>query len=305
MNLIQITETCFYFQGVVNIGYVNHGDEGLLIDAGIDKTTMKKIIKKLEEHQYPITHLYITHAHTDHFGGASYLQTTKQVHTMAPELEEAILRYPILEPIYLFQGNTPLQEMRNKFLEGEAIAVNEVLTEGTYTIDGFTFSIIGFPGHSENQMGILIDDILYCGDAYFGMEQLHKHKIPYIVDAEQTLQSLEKLKTIQCSGAVPGHGVYETKFIETVNQNITYHSEILDSIHVIFDVREGALSHEKLIRAMCDRWKVTITHVSAWLLYRTAITAYLTKLVKDQNVTIQIQDNTLTFDKNNQKIEEG
>ncbi|QOR68829.1 MBL fold metallo-hydrolase [Cytobacillus suaedae] len=295
MEFIKLSDTCYYFQAAVNIGYINHCNEGLLIDAGLDKSTMKKVMKKLDEEGLPITHLYITHAHADHFGGANFLQQARKIFTIAPVLEEAILRNPILEPIYLFQGNTPLNELRNKFLEGEAITVDKVISEGTYKVDGFDFTAISFPGHSENQMGILIDHLLYCGDAYFSEEQLKKHKIPYIVDADQTLKSLEKLKTIKCDGAIPGHGIFEEDFNDTVVKNIDYHLSILSSVTEVFKKAGDSLSHEEVVKAMCDKWNVQLTHLSGFLLYRTAVTAYLTKMIRDDELTTQIENNTLVF----------
>lgn len=295
LEFLKLSETCYYFHSAVNIGYVKHDNEGMLIDAGLDKSTMKKVLKRLDDEGLPITHLYITHAHADHFGGAAYLQASRKIYTIAPELEEAILRNPILEPIYLFQGNTPLDELRNKFLEGEAITVDKVVTEGTYCVDGFEFTSISFPGHSENQMGILIDNLMYCGDAYFSEEQLLKHKIPFIVDAGQTLKSLEKIRTINCFGAVPGHGTFEQGFNDTVSKNIDYHLRILESAKEILQDGEGSQSHEEMVKMMCSKWNVDLTHLSGFLLYRTAITAYLIKLVKDGVATMQIENNTLTF----------
>jgi glyoxylase-like metal-dependent hydrolase (beta-lactamase superfamily II) len=295
LEFIKLTDTCYYFHAAVNIGYVKNGKQGMLIDAGLDKSSMKKVLKKLDEQELPITHLYITHAHADHFGGAAYLQEVREIFTIAPTLEEAILQNPVLEPIYLFQGNTPLEELRNKFLEGQSIEVDKVINEGTYNVDGFEFTSIAFPGHSENQMGILIDTILYCGDAYFSEEQLKKHKIPYIVDAERTLQSLEKIKTIICEGVVPGHGVFENDFLSTVNTNINYHHAVLKSAKEELQAEGNSKSHEDMVKRMCTRWDLELTHLSGFLLYRTAVTAYLTKLVKDGEVIIEIKNNTLVF----------
>ncbi|MDX8366676.1 MBL fold metallo-hydrolase [Cytobacillus sp. IB215665] len=295
MKLCNIQHDCYYFHAAVNIGYVKAGDQGLLIDAGLDKSTIKKVIKELDKEQLPLTHLFITHAHADHFGGAAHLQKTKDVFTMAPPIEEAILRYPILEPIYLFQGNHPLPEMRNKFLEGEAIRVDQVLNEGNHEIGAFTFECISFPGHSENQMGIKINEILYCGDAYFSLEQLQKHKIPYIVDCQHTINTLEKCLTIDCYGVVPGHGEFETAYQRTIRGNIVYHHQILDWMSDYFKLKEAGVSHEELVRDACEAWEISLPFVSSWMLYRTAITAYATKLVKDDLVELSIKDFALSF----------
>ncbi|WP_226670715.1 MBL fold metallo-hydrolase [Metabacillus litoralis] len=298
MNFIQITDCCYYFHGAVNIGYIKSGQKGMLIDAGIDKGTMKKIVKILKEHEMFVTHLFVTHAHADHYGGAAYLQETENIYTYAPYLESAILRNPILEPLYLFQGNSPLPEMRNKFLEGKPIVVDEEVKEGTYHFGETQFECIALPGHSMNQLGLLINGVLYAADSYFSEEQLHKHKIPFIIDAKDTLNSLNGLKNIDCIGAVPGHGIYETAFQKTVDTNIMYHNTILESIlNLINNQNETGITHEDLVSQVCKTWAVNLNNVSMWMLFRTAITAYVTFLVKEEKVKLFIDDNKLCFKK--------
>ncbi|MRX71913.1 MBL fold metallo-hydrolase [Bacillus lacus] len=291
MELLHIKGDCFYFKGAVNIGYVRDEENGLLIDAGLDQQSMKKVLKLLKEKQLPVTHLFITHAHTDHFGGAGYLQSQKHVHTIAPPIEEAILRNPILEPLYLFQGNKPISELRNKFLEGETMRVDEeagaLIQFGSHSCKTFTF-----PGHSINQMGVLVSDILYCGDAYFGREQLAKHRIPFIISAEDTLASLTYLKQIECYGAVPGHGNFQCSFIETVEENERCHQEILSWVEQLF-AKRGTLSFEDYLVQLLEEWQVDCKHLSSWLLYRTAAMAYITLLVHTGSLVIVIEANRL------------
>jgi len=284
MKLIQITETEYYFQGAVNIGYVLNDENGMLIDAGLDKQTMKKVIKVLDEKGLPITHLFITHAHADHYGGARYLQEERKVYTFAPKWEDAILTYPILEPLYLYQGNMPLKELRNKFLEGPAIEINEVVEEGEeYSFGNTSFTCYAFPGHSLYQLGIKVYDVLFAADAYFGQEALKKHKIPFLIDACDALHSLKKLKDISCIGAVPGHGAYEEQFIETVVQNEMHHQKIINSIRNMINEQE-IMSYEQFVQQLCQKWDVSVTLLPQYLLYRTAATAYLNYLIKNNEI---------------------
>jgi hypothetical protein len=184
------------------------------------------------------------------------LQKQRDVYTVAPAFEEAILRNPLLEPVYLFQGTWPLKEMRTKFLEGEAIRID------------------------------------YIADAVFGIETLEKHKIPYIVDAEKTLQTLERLLSLRTKRAVVGHGQYEEDITELVKQNIAWHEMVLKSMEQTIE-RLKNLSHEQLIHEMCAYWGIALQSVSSWMLYRTAITAYLTKLIQDGKASISVRNHSL------------
>lgn len=295
MEFQTYVKDCHGFSGAVNIGYVRNNDQGLLIDAGIDKSTMKKVIKRLEQDDLPLTHLFITHAHADHYGGAHYLQQQKSIYTIAPILEEAILRNPILEPLYLFAGNDPLPELRNKFLEGNPIQVNQVIDEGHHQVGEFNFETLLLPGHSYHQLALKIEGVLYAGDSYFGADQLEKHKIPYITDADLTIKSLLRLKEIHCIGAIPGHGEFEIEFHETIDANIRYHENLLTWLDEEISKYPNGISHETIVANMCEYYQVNAKQLSQWLLFRTAITSYLVCLIKQGKITHDVKQGKWMF----------
>ncbi|GGC74934.1 MBL fold metallo-hydrolase [Thalassobacillus devorans] len=295
MEMNQINAHCYYFHSAVNIGYVHNGEEGMIIDAGIDKSAIKKVIKGLKEHALPVTHLFITHAHADHYGGAQYLQENFDVLTIAPKFESAILENPSLEPLYLFGGNDPLDELKNKFLEGPPVRIDDQVGEGSFTFGTFDLETYLLPGHSYHQLAVKVFDVLYAADSYFEAAQLEKHKIPYITDAALTIESLERLKEIPCDGAVPGHGKYETDFKTTVQKNIDYHVVLLTWLENYIDEHPNGVSHENIIAAMCDSFGVENNQLGQWLLYRTAVTAYLIGAVKEETISYAIEGNRWMF----------
>jgi glyoxylase-like metal-dependent hydrolase (beta-lactamase superfamily II) len=266
-----------------------------LIDAGIDRSAANKVLRQLEERNLPATHLFITHAHSDHFGGAAQLQKKTDIYTMAPFFEEAIMRYPKLEPMYLFCGNNPPKEMRNKFLEGSPIRIDQVCEEGYLDVGNFHLELFYLPGHSDYQLAVKVDGVLFAADSYFSKEQLAKHKIPFMIDVGQGLASLEKVRNIPCDGAVPGHGVFESDFQKTVQANIEYHRAILkEAVEFLREHPEG-VSHEEMIRLMCKKRDIGAQNVSSWTLFRTAVTAYLKKLVDDGRVHMELNDYRLWY----------
>ncbi|ASK60784.1 MBL fold metallo-hydrolase [Virgibacillus phasianinus] len=295
MKFTPLNETCYYFDAVVNIGYVHHGDQGMLIDAGIDDSIMRKVLKELKANELPITHLFITHAHADHYGGAHFLQKKHDITTIAGKFESAILQHPTIEPLYLFQGNDPLPELHNKFLEGKPIQVDRVIGEGEHTIDGFTFTAHLLPGHSYHQLAMQIDNILFAGDSYFSEAQLEKHKIPYITDADLTLESLLRLLSIDCDGAVPGHGTFEKDFNQTVEKNIACHEEIMGWLVKYITNAKAGVTHETMVSDMCAHFAVENSMLSSWLLYRTAVTAYAVGLIKRGKIDHYMERNIWKF----------
>ncbi|WP_386055980.1 MBL fold metallo-hydrolase [Thalassobacillus hwangdonensis] len=295
MTLQSINEHCYYYSTAVNVGYVHVGNTGMIIDAGIDDSSIKKVVRELETRKLPITHLFITHAHADHYGGAAYLQKKFGVETIAPQFERAILNNPGLEPLYLFGGNDPLPELHNKFLEGKPIEVHHEITEGSYMFGEIELQAYLVPGHSYHQLALNLYGCLFAADAYFSEEQLEKHKIPYITDAEAAIQSLIKLREIPCDGAVPGHGEYEQQFLVTVEKNIDYHEKVLEELFQLIKAYPEGISHESIVEQLCGIYKVTTTKLAPWLLYRTAVTAYIIGLIKREKIVHRIENNKWMF----------
>lgn len=294
MSFQQLNEWCYYYQSSVNIGYVHQGEDGLLIDAGIDASSVKKVLKELEKRNLPLTHLFITHAHADHYGGARFVQENYNVHTVAPVFEEAILRNPGMEPLYLFGGNDPLPELHNKFLEGPAVRVDEVVGEGKVGFGSLTAEAYHLPGHSYHQLALKVHEILYAADSYFSVDTLKKHKIPFLTDVSLTLDSLDRVSQIPCSGAVPGHGKFEANPMLTIQNNMDYHEQLSAWLHQYL-AEEGLVAHEVIVRAMCNQYNVEAQGLSQWLLFRTAVTAYLIGLKKAGLVEDRIMNNTWSF----------
>jgi glyoxylase-like metal-dependent hydrolase (beta-lactamase superfamily II) len=291
LKLERFNEYCYAFTGAVNIGYCQKDGRGLLIDAGLDKTAIKKVLKILKQKELPLDYCIITHAHTDHYGGAAYVKKETGIPLYSPPMESAIIENPLLEPIYLFNGANPVNELRNKFLEGPPVKVDFHIESGRNEIGPFVFQALDLPGHSYAQKGLLIEDTLYASDAYFGIEALEKHVVPFIIDADQTLASLEKLLNIKCKGAIPGHGRYEEDFSETIRQNQKVHEERIHVLFQLIESKEDGESLENLTRVFLDLHMIDAKNLGQWLLFRTSVTAYLTHLERKGAVRFYVREN--------------
>ncbi|WP_409253465.1 MBL fold metallo-hydrolase [Bacillus sp. SCS-153A] len=293
MKLIKLNENTYYFSAAVNIGYILKDGTGLLIDTGIDDTSIKKVLKVLDQENLPLDYCIVTHAHTDHFGGASYLKKKRGVKLLAPQMEKALMENPILEPVYLWNGAYPLKELRNKFLEGKPVEIDEVIPAGVQDIGPLHVEILDLPGHSIGQAGVLYDDVLFAADAYFGQEALNKHTIPFIIDAEKTIETLEKVKELPIAGAVPGHGDFEENLIETLQANIRVHLNLMKQITGIVETHSGMVSFDDLLKKFLDENRIQSSSLGQFLLYRTSFTAYITKLINDGFLKVKVEGNKI------------
>ncbi|UFJ43211.1 MBL fold metallo-hydrolase [Brevibacillus humidisoli] len=292
-----INERVGYFPGSVNIGFVETESGAVLIDSGLDSQTAKKVKKGLTERGQSLTAIVQTHAHADHYGGNAYLLGAYPEATVfAPPLEEAVMRYPLLEPIYLNMGASPPGELHNKFLLAAASRVDQVLPDdGVCTIAGVSFTILPLPGHSWQQIGLVVDDICFAADSYFGSDVLDKHKLPFLVDAYDTINSLRRLLETDFTGYLPGHGPYERRAHQTMQYNLDYHLRMYERLEELL-AADGTTT-EDLLTMLCERLKIDITSLSSYVLYRTALMGYLSGMLREERVTYQLSANRLLWQK--------
>jgi len=295
-HMERITNHIFYFPGSVNMVYTYINETGVLIDGGLDEGRMKKVVREITQAELPLTHLIVTHAHADHFGGVHWLQKNHSIITYAPPIEASIMESPILEPIYLFGGTNPLPELRNKFLEAKPIKIDVLLHSDQLSLNEIDFSLHPIPGHSYGQLAVGINkQVLFAADGYFSSEVLDKHGVPFLIDAKETIKSLEYLKTLkEYQFFLPGHGQVEQDIQQTIQYNITRHEEILSAIGT-FVLEYNKVSLEEVMTFILSKYNLESTNLGQWLLYRTAIQSYLRALIEDSKIIYFLEDNRLLF----------
>ncbi|GAA4703603.1 MBL fold metallo-hydrolase [Brevibacillus fulvus] len=294
VTIEMITSRIGYFPGSVNVGLILGESGAILIDSGLDTQTAKRLKRGLEQIGQPLVAIIQTHAHADHFGGNAHLLTVfPQALVYAPPLEEAIIRYPVLEPIYLGMGATPVKELRNKFLEAPASRVDRLLPEeGELQVDGVTITVLPLPGHSWQQVGIVCEQICFAADSFFGEETLSKHKLPFLVDVHDTLQSLQLLQATVYAGYLPGHGSFVTSPDAVIGKNIELHQQIISRIKALLRREQNM---EELLAALAEELELNIATMSSYALYRTALMGYLTGLLREEQIAYRFDRNQLLW----------
>lgn len=206
--VVQLSERVWAAPGGVNVGIVRAGDgRYLLIDAGLNDTSGKKILKAVrEELGGDVAAIITTHGHADHFGANATICKRSDAQVWAPRLDEAVLRYPILQPALLYGGADPIDTMRGGFMLAEASPVDHVFAPGPIEVAGVTMEAIDLAGHSPGQVGILVDDVFFCADVVLPETVLEKYRIPYLYGVTDHLAALDRAEAVPCTAVVPGHG---------------------------------------------------------------------------------------------------
>ncbi|SHK01722.1 Glyoxylase, beta-lactamase superfamily II [Geosporobacter subterraneus DSM 17957] len=296
MELKKITNRVYYIPNVVNIGCIMHEGKAILIDTGLEDHTGKKILNTLKQEGLKVEAIINTHSHADHCGGNAYIQHQTSAKIYAPEIEEAIIRYPYLEPLYLFSGAHPVRALLNKFLMAKPSKIDYVIKadERILEICGLKLQVIPLQGHSPGQIGIAIDNVLFCADAFVSNEVLEKHKLPFNVDIIKQRETLNYLENSTYDYYVPCHSMPMSNIREVVQNNL----ERLDEIDR--QITEGLESHkstEQIFQSVCSYYDIKINQLSQFYLLQTAVAAHLSGLEALGYITALIKDNLIFWER--------
>jgi glyoxylase-like metal-dependent hydrolase (beta-lactamase superfamily II) len=294
MELVQLTETAYQLRGGTNAGLIVQDGHAVLVDTGLDRDTAKKILRHIESLKVVLAAVVITHAHADHFGGAATIRARTGAPVYAPGLEAAIVANPLLEPLYLFSGAAPVAELRHKFTLAEACPVDGVLGIGDLVLGGVPVKVLPAHGHAPSQVMVAGGGVCFVADAIFAPEVLYKHGIPFYVDIDQTLATLDALGALAgiYAAFVPGHGPSVPQIAPWAAENaarlVEIRQAVADALAQTGDVGE-------IVRLAANRFGLAIPNPVVYWLTQTTVLACLASLQRAGRASVQVLENRLIW----------
>ncbi len=290
VELVEISKIIAYIPGAVNIGVLRNGERCAVIDTGLDKDSGRNIKKELEAAGLKLEAIINTHSHADHFGGNDYLVRNLGAKVYAPSIESGIIQNPILEPIYLFNGASPIRNLRNKFVLAKPSPVDTIIEPGKLEVIGLEVEIIPLPGHCFNQIGVLIDDALFCADTVFSRRVLEKYKIPVVQDVKNHIETLGKLSDMSYSFYVPAHTRPRADIKELVQSNLETTQGIIRDIKKLI---ETPRTTEQVVSELATQYGLDLTVVQQYYLIQMTVMAYLGYIYDEKMSDIKMENNQL------------
>jgi glyoxylase-like metal-dependent hydrolase (beta-lactamase superfamily II) len=271
-----LTDRVGYIPGAVNVGVVRADDDRfILIDTGLNDTSGKKAVKAIQELGGTVAAIVTTHAHADHFGANATVVKRTGAQVYAPAIDEAVIRYPILQPSLLYAGADPPSTLRGRFLLADPSPVDVVFDSGTLPVAGVTLQIIDLAGHSPNQKGFLVDGVFFSADVALPESVLEKYRIPYLYGVGDHLDAVATAKAVEADWVVPGHGSVGPDIDDTLERNRTLVLQVADRIQEF--AATPATANDLMARVLASYDAPVADHPAYFLLHPT-IFAFLSYL---------------------------
>ena len=290
-KLKQLSEHVYYLAGGVNCALAVADDGVILIDTGQDKNYGRDLRKACEYLGLPPLAILNTHSHADHYGGNDYLLRQFDVPVYAPPFEASILQSPLLEPVYLFNGAKPLDELMSKWLLAKPSKVDHLLEPGTLTLHGVAMTILETSGHAHRHVSVLVDDVLIAADALFGASVLDKYPLPFGQDIAKQIASAESLREVEIKILLPGHGDPTKDIAELVDANLRAFNTAANHVEAACDSN----STEEVLKKVCNNLAVEMTDVPRYYLNLCVVTAYLSYLRDEGRVGLELKGNRIVW----------
>ena len=292
-ELVTLSDGVHYLPGAVNVGVIENGTGGcVLIDSGADKDHAKRILKACRARNLEPVAIVNTHSHADHYGGNAYLQETLGIPAYSPIFEEAILRYPILEPITLWSGARPPVALQNKWLLAPASGTKILNEAGQREIGGVRLELLDISGHAHIQFAVRVRDVLFASDAVFGAAILQKYPLQFMVDVQHVREAIEAVRSSDARVTLPGHGEPSSDADALCDANIKALERTSNAVLVACG---DVATLPEVLERVCAMLEVTIEDLTRYVLNQTAVLAHLTDLEERGSVRLEVIRNRLVW----------
>ena len=281
------------FKGFCNIGViVNDRGEALLVDAGLDGRVARRIKSVLDENRLKLKGIILTHAHADHYGGASYLSESSGARIYCASEEKSVIDNPILESLCLFGGAYPPAELRRKYFNAPKVTVEGTVSPGKTEVEGFPLEVVDLGGHTLGQIGVAVEKVLFCADSLATPAQIYKQGILKNTGIEQSLQTLERLKARKELLFVPSHGEIYRDI-----QSLAAESQALirQTLSSVLQATNEPSSIENILAKICAQNDITIKGLSQYYVLHLSLLAYIGCLLDRGQISVFYQGNKQFF----------
>lgn len=308
----EIAKNVFYIRGNTNIGVVCNEKpdcmELYLLDSGGSEKDAEIIFQDISSHfsilnkAFTVKAIYNTHSHSDHISGNKLFYDKYKCHIYTSFFEKGSMENNLLQPAFIW-GGYPVKPVDISYYRAPYAPVAGLFDEETVVKleNGITLTFKNLPGHYFENYGIIVTTkdfngndckVIFTGDAFFPREELAKYWIPFMIDPNAFMDSLDKLEKMegQFKLFVPGHGGPVKEISETLELNRI--SVLSTKQSILNALKKGAETTENIIKAVADQNEMNMKP-GQFILVGSVIRSYLACLQQEKKIQCYTEGNLL------------
>lgn len=261
-------------KGNTNVGLIEFDGNRYLIDTG----SSEKFAKALLEEVGKVDFVFNTHSHADHIQG-NHLFASEGARIYADEVEKVFIENPSMESFYLYGGNPP-RALKASFFKAKSSIINSFQSEKWPS----KIEFVQLNGHSPGMTGVKFENVLFCGDAYFGQNIIEKYAYPYLVDVKSFLDSMDKISKSNAEFYIPSHGDPTNDPSKDI---MATKNALMDFVQVTLDALASPKSVEEVCFEIAHSKELHLNSGTFYLFrsFESSVISYLEELAEIVNVS--------------------
>lgn len=287
-ELNRLGEQSWYINCYAKVGIYQQTDKDIyIIDSGNDDNDARQIEKIIRENGWELKGILNTHAHVDHMGGNSYMQSVYDCPAFAKGAEAAIASHTQIEPVITY-GAHPFDGARSRGFFAKSSVCYDV-TDERFPKE---VEVIDLPGHSIEHVGYRFPDgTVFIGDSAVGEELLAKYPILYVLNVGQYLESLKKLISLEPGLFVLSHGDVTSDISQVALSNINNIERICENI---LNICSEPKDMGQILKCIFDRYGMNMNY-RQYVLTLAIIRAFVSYLVDTGRIEGVVENNTMLW----------
>jgi glyoxylase-like metal-dependent hydrolase (beta-lactamase superfamily II) len=275
--------------------YLTDSKHCIMMDTGTEDMR-GDILRALEEADLTPIGLLCTHTHYDHFGNANFFSQHFHCPVALPLGEAEICRTfaSVKSHLAVFSAG---QIMDDPKMASIPCLVDHVIRpeENDTMFRGVRFRVLHTPGHALDHVSYITPDgVCYGGDALLCGHSLTVSKLPYAFNFRQSLESIEKFRTLDASKMILAHkGVVDAPFHQLLDDNIRVMREQLQWVGGLIDHQ---MTVEEIYTAVRQAMGIQVNTPEKALNLERFLRPYLECLIDDGTHRQSIRDGALCYE---------
>jgi glyoxylase-like metal-dependent hydrolase (beta-lactamase superfamily II) len=299
--------------------YVLSGDPVTLVDTGpLLADIPDALYAALDEVGHPVGSLgqiIVTHHHPDHMGLAARLKSASGARVVCHKLgsgilseyrDQSVMLRDYLISLAPFVGLDP-EQARESFLKSgdwdaavEPVAVDETVDDGDIVRAGSRdLRVVYTPGHTIDHICLYDPEerLMFTGDMLLQSITPNPDIYPPWLSEKSSglpdyIESLHKIRSLDTSIAMPGHGKSITDFESRIDEVLLHHEERLQFLRD--DIRDEEKTVLQLAIVLLTHIKADMSGVSIFLAMREVF-GHLVILEQGGKVKMEVRNGTAYY----------